>query len=83
MSDKSTGISNEQSQILMDEIVLKCEEMQLEPEQILDAISRALLGALIAFGAKDLNVEIESVGSVNATILGESDQESLANKSVD
>ena len=75
MTAEVTEISNEQAQELMDAIINQCEEMKLEPTQILDGISRSLLGALMAFGTKDLNVEIENVGSVTVTVLDEDNQE--------
>jgi hypothetical protein len=75
MTAEVTEISNEQAQELMDAIINQCEEMKLEPTQILDGISRSLLGALMAFGTKDLNVEIENVGSVKVTVLDEDNQE--------
>ncbi|WP_413694460.1 hypothetical protein [Psychromonas sp. KJ10-2] len=42
--------------------------MNLEPTQILDGISRSLLGATMAFGTKDLSVEIENAGTVNVLL---------------
>lgn len=75
MTAEVTEISDEQAQELMDAIINQCEEMKLEPTQILDGISRSLLGALMAFGTKDLNVEIENVGSVTVTVLDEDNQE--------
>ena len=75
MTAEVTEISNEQAQKLMDAIINQCEEMKLEPTQILDGISRSLLGALMAFGTKDLNVEIENVGSVIVTVLDKDNQE--------
>jgi len=74
MSDTATEISNEQSQELLDTIINQCEEMKLEPTQILDGISRSLLGALMAFGTKDLNVNIENVGTVQVSIFDETNQ---------
>jgi hypothetical protein len=68
VSESDTEISNVQAQQLMDAIITQCEEMNLEPTQILDGISRSLLGALMAFGCKDLNVNIENIGTVQVSI---------------
>jgi hypothetical protein len=74
MADVATQISNEQAQKLMDAIINQCEEMKLEPTQVLDGISRSLLGTLMAFGTKDLNVDIENIGTVQASIIDGTNQ---------
>lgn len=73
-ADVTTEISNEQAQELMDAINNQCEEMKLKPTQILDGISRSLLGALMAFGTKDLNVDIENIGTVQVSIVDDTNQ---------
>lgn len=68
MSENVAKISEVQSQKLLDGIVDVCEELELEPTQILDGLSRSLLSAANAFGTKELNVNIESVGEVKMTL---------------
>ncbi len=58
-----TEISEEQLQELTNTIADKCEEMGLEPEQVLDGIARSLIAAAITFGTQNLKVEIEYHGS--------------------
>jgi len=53
----------------MDVISSKCEELNLNPEQILDGIARSLLGASVAFGTKDLKMDIENVGTVQVSVV--------------
>jgi hypothetical protein len=65
---QQSSISDVQSQELMDVISSKCEELDLNPEQILDGIARSLLGASVAFGTKDLKVDIENVGTVQVSV---------------
>jgi len=45
------------------------DELDLSPEQILDGIARSLLGASVAFGTKDLKVDIENVGTVQVSVI--------------
>jgi len=64
-------ITDEQCQQLMDGIVNLCEEMALEPQQILDGIARSLLGATAALGTSKLSVSIENFGSCEVVINSE------------
>ena len=41
----------------------KCEEMGLEPEQIVDGIARALISASHTFDFADIEIGIDDVGS--------------------
>ena len=66
---QTSSISDVQSQELMDVISNKCDDLGLSPEQILDGIARSLLGASVAFGTKDLNVDIENVGTVQVSVI--------------
>jgi len=66
---QESSISDIQSQELMDVISNKCDELDLSPEQILDGIARSLLGASVAFGTKDLKVDIENVGTVQVSVV--------------
>ena len=45
MSENAAEISEVQSQQLLDGIVEVCDELELEPTQILDGLSRSLLSA--------------------------------------
>lgn len=71
MADEAKKLSDEQSQELMDAIINQCEGMGLEPTQILDGIARSLLGAVMAFGTKDLSVDIENAGTVHVSVFDE------------
>ena len=53
----------------MDVISDKCEQMELEPKQVLDGIARTLLSVVIAYVAKSLTVNIENIGAVNVSTL--------------
>lgn len=64
----SEQISDEQAQELMDTIAEKCDELALEPQQILDGIARALLGATAAFGTRQLSLSIAGVGQCDVTM---------------
>ncbi|WP_100916000.1 hypothetical protein [Pseudoalteromonas spongiae] len=68
MSENAVEISEVQSQQLLDGIVEVCDELGLEPTQILDGLSRSLLSAANAFGTKELTVSIEGVGEVKMTL---------------
>ncbi len=59
MSDR---ITDEQVQELTNYIAEKCQEMDLEAEQIVDGMARSLLAAATTFGFNDLSVSIENVG---------------------
>ena len=52
-------ISDEDAQALSSFIAEKCMEMELEPDQILDGLSRVLLGATndLNVGGFELNIE--------------------------
>ncbi len=60
MSDR---ITDEQVQELTNYIAEKCQEMDLEAEQIVDGMARSMLAAAATFGFSDLSVSIENVGT--------------------
>ena len=64
----SADLSDEQAQLLMDRIVAICEEMALEPEQILDGLARVLMSATNAFEKLDVTVKIEGFGECNVKL---------------
>jgi len=61
-------ITDEQCQELMDGIANICDQMELEPEQILDGIARSLLGATAALGTNKLSVSVENFGTCDVVI---------------
>jgi len=61
-------ITDEQCQELMDGIADICDQMELEPEQILDGIARSLLGATAALGTNKLSVAVENFGTCDVVI---------------
>ena len=65
----SEQISDQQAQELMDVISAKCDEMELEPKQILDGIAKTLLAATVALEVKELSVNIENVGTVEVNAI--------------
>lgn len=44
------GLTDEQSQELMDSIIEKCEQMDLSIEEIIDGLGRAIMSATEASG---------------------------------
>lgn len=75
---EQSQISDEQAQELMDTIADKCDELALEPEQILDGIARALLGASAAFGTKNVSLTIAGVGTCEVLM-----EEGIANDNME
>ena len=61
-------ISDEQVQELTNTIADKCEEMGLEPEQIVDGIARSLIAAAHTFDFSELNVGIDNVGQCDVKL---------------
>lgn len=62
-------ISNQQVQELTDHIADKCQSMNLEPEQIVDGIARALIAAADTFDFADLKVAIDDVGQCDVKLI--------------
>ena len=62
-----SGISDKQLQELTDIIADQCEEMGLEPEQILDGIARSLIAAAVTFGTRDFKINVEDHGTCAVT----------------
>lgn len=66
----NADLSDEQAQELMDSIILKCEEMDLTSEQILDGLGRVLMSAADAFEKSDVTVNIAGFGVCNVKLEG-------------
>ncbi|GAA0853170.1 hypothetical protein [Aliiglaciecola litoralis] len=64
----SEQLSDEQSQQLMDAIIISCEEMALTPEQILDGLGRAMLSAAATFEKSNVTVSIENFGQCTVSL---------------
>ena len=64
-------ITNEQVQELTNYIADKCQEMALEPEQIVDGIARSLIAAANTFDFADLTVGIDNIGQCSVTLESE------------
>ena len=69
MADSNNSeITEEQIQALMDAIAQKSDELGLTGTQIIDGVSRSLLCIALTFGANNVGVEIEGVGTVKAKL---------------
>ncbi|OUS26962.1 hypothetical protein A9Q99_17270 [Gammaproteobacteria bacterium 45_16_T64] len=66
-----SGISEEQLQELANAIADQCDDMELEPEQVLDGIARSLIAAATTFGAKNFRVNVENHGTCVVTTVPE------------
>ncbi len=56
-----TTLNEELLQNFSDRVAEICEEMDLEPEQMLEAIGSTFIGAVLSFGKTDFQVEIAGV----------------------
>ncbi|KZY30829.1 hypothetical protein A3752_11985 [Oleiphilus sp. HI0081] len=56
-------LSQEVLQEFSDQVAEICENMQLEPDQMLDAIGSTFIGAVLSFGKTDYRVEVSGVAS--------------------
>ncbi|KXF82819.1 hypothetical protein [Enterovibrio coralii] len=64
-------ISEQQAQMLSDFIADKCVEMDLGPEQILDGLSRVLLGATNDLGVGGFELDIEGFGRCSVELVAD------------
>ena len=65
MSDR---ISDEQVQELTNYIAQKCQDMELDEQQIVDGMARAMIAAAATFGFEDLSVSIDNVGNCSVKL---------------
>ena len=57
------GLSEELLQSFSDQVAEICEGMNLEPEQMLEAIGSTFIGAVLSFGKTEYTVEVSGVAS--------------------
>ena len=56
-------LTQEELQAFSDRVAEVCEDMQLEPNEMLDAIGSTFIGAVLSFGKTDYRVEVSGVAS--------------------
>ena len=56
-------LTEELLQAFSDRVAEICEELDLEPDQMLQAIGSTFIGATLSFGKTDYQVDIEGVAS--------------------
>ncbi|KZY32708.1 hypothetical protein A3742_06765 [Oleiphilus sp. HI0071] len=67
-------LSQEVLQEFSDRVAEICEQMELEPDQMLEAIGSTFIGAVMSFGKTSYQVEISGVASAAVeTMFGASD----------
>ena len=59
-------------QSFSDRVADICEDMQLEPDQMLQALGSTYLGAVLSFGKTEYSVKIEGVASARVETVFES-----------
>lgn len=69
---KDTGLNTKPWPILVDHYTQKSGELGLTGRQIIDGVSRSLLCIALTFGANNVGVEIEGVGTVKAKLISNS-----------
>ena len=62
---KVTNLNEDLLQSFSDRVADICEEMDLEPDQMLEAIGSTLIGAVLSFGKTDFQLEIAGVASAS------------------
>ena len=58
-----TELTEELLQDFSDRVAGICEELDLEPDQMLQAIGSTFIGATLSFGKTDYQIDIEGVAS--------------------
>tara|TARA_R110001592_G_scaffold346310_2_gene638828 strand:- start:8559 stop:8780 length:222 start_codon:yes stop_codon:yes gene_type:complete len=56
-------LTQDDMQVFSDRVAEICEDMELEPDQMLDAIGITFIGAALSFGKTDYQVEVAGVAS--------------------
>lgn len=69
-------LSQEVLQAFSDQVAEICENMQLEPDQMLDAIGHTFIGAVLSFGKSDYQVDVAGVASAMVETIFESGESS-------
>jgi hypothetical protein len=59
-------------QSFSDRVADICEDMQLEPDQMLQALGSSYLGSVLSFGKTEYSVEIEGLASASVETVFES-----------
>ena len=69
-----TELNENRLQEFSDQVADICEKMDMEPDQMLDAIGSTFIGAVLSFGKTDYLVDIPGVASAKVDTVFESDQ---------
>ena len=67
-----TALTQDVMQEFSDQVAEICEKMELEPEQMLDAIGSTFIGAVLSFGKTNYLVEVSGVASAMVETVFES-----------
>jgi len=59
-----------------DQVALICENMELEPDQMLQAIGSTFIGAVMSFGKTEFCVEISGVASASVETIFDAEENS-------
>jgi len=73
-----TELDENRLQEFSDQVADICEKMDLEPEQMLDAIGSTFIGAVLSFGKTDYLVEIPGVASAQVETVFDSSSEEIS-----
>lgn len=68
-------LTEELLQTFSDRVAEVCEDMALEPEQMLKAIGSTFIGATLSFGKTDYQLDIEGVASARVETMFEAVQD--------
>lgn len=66
-------LTQDRLQAFSDQVAEICEQMELDEEQMLQAIGTTFIGATMSFGRADYKVEIEEVASASVETIFESE----------
>lgn len=68
-------LNEEVLQAFSDQVAEICEGMNLEPDQMLDAIGSTFIGAVLSFGKTDYRVEVSGVATAAVETIFESHED--------
>lgn len=66
-----SGLSQELLQEFSDQVAGICENMELQPEEMLEAIGSTFIGAVLSFGKTDYQVEVSGVATASVETIFE------------
>ena len=72
-----TELTEELLQSFSDRVAEICEDLALEPDQMLQAIGSTFIGATLSFGKTDYQIDIEGVASAKVETVFESASDTI------